>query len=178
MSILRPFQDKYNKLANVDMDTDPCNPQLVLAGQVGQSKFVNSDPNNFAPRVGLAYQLVPDKLVLRSGYGIYYPFARFSPFGDSSSILVNPPYNVAVSTSSDGITPASLLKNGIPTGSTLATACSVRVAGFSAAQSALMAIPSSGTRTCSTSSRVTGCYRSDISATEAPTWRTWWIRIT
>jgi len=27
---------------------------------------------------------------------------------------VNPPYNVAVTTSSDGINPASLLKNGIP----------------------------------------------------------------
>jgi hypothetical protein len=111
---LRPFQDKYNKFANVDLDTDPSNPQLVLAGQVGKSNFVNSDPNNVAPRVGFAYQLLQGKLVLRSGYGIYYPFARLSPFGDSSSILVNPPYNVAVSTSSDGITPASFLKNGIP----------------------------------------------------------------
>jgi hypothetical protein len=111
---LRPFQDKYNKLANVDLDTDPANPQLVLAGQVGGSKFVNSDPNNVAPRVGFAYQVLQGKLVIRSGYGIYYPFQRFSPFGDSSSILANPPYNVAVTTSSDGITPASLLRNGIP----------------------------------------------------------------
>jgi hypothetical protein len=111
---LRPFQDKYNKLANFDMDTDPLHPQLILASQVGKSQFVNSDANNFQPRVGLAYQLIPEKLVLRTGYGIYYPFARFSPFGDSSSILVNPPYNVAVATSSDGITPASLLINGIP----------------------------------------------------------------
>ena len=105
---LRPFQDKYNKLANVDLDTDPSNPQMVLAGQVGASNFVNSDANNVAPRVGFAYQVLPGKLVVRSGYGIYYPFARFSPFGDSSSLLVNPPYNVAVSTSSDGISPASL----------------------------------------------------------------------
>ena len=110
---LRPFQDKYNKLANVDLDTNPAQPQLVLASQVGAANLVNSDPNNFQPRVGLAYQVVPGKLVVRAGYGIYYPFARFSPFGDSSSILVNPPYNVAVTTSSDGITPASLLKNGI-----------------------------------------------------------------
>ena len=111
---LRPFQDKYNKLANFDIDTDPQHPALVLASQVGKSKFVNSDADNFQPRVGLAYQLIPDKVVIRAGYGIYYPFARFSPFGDSSSILVNPPYNVAVATSSDGITPASLLRNGIP----------------------------------------------------------------
>jgi len=111
---LRPYQDKYNKLVNFDIDTDPQHPALVLGGQVGKSKFINSDPNNFQPRVGLAYQLIPEKFVVRAGYGIYYPLARFSPFGDSSSILVNPPYNVAVTTSSDGITPASLLKNGIP----------------------------------------------------------------
>jgi Carboxypeptidase regulatory-like domain/TonB dependent receptor-like, beta-barrel len=111
---LRPFEDKYNKLANVDLDTDPLHPQLILASQVGRSQFVNSDPNNFQPRVGLAYQVIPGKVVVRAGYGIYFPFARLSPFGDSSSILVNPPYNVAVATSSDGITPASLLKDGIP----------------------------------------------------------------
>jgi hypothetical protein len=111
---LRPFQDKYNKLANFDIDTNPQSPMLVLASQVGASKFVNSDADNFQPRVGLAYQLIPEKLVVRAGYGIYYPFARFSPFGDSSSILVNPPYNVAVATSSDGVTPASFLKNGVP----------------------------------------------------------------
>ena len=111
---LRPFHDKYNKLANVDQDTDPLHPQLILAGQVGASNFVNSDMNNVQPRVGFAYQVIPNKLVIRSGYGMYYPMQRFSPFGDSSSIVVNPPYNVAVSTSSDGITPSSLLKNGIP----------------------------------------------------------------
>ena len=39
---LRPFQDKYNKLANVDLDTDPLHPQLILAGQVGAANFINS----------------------------------------------------------------------------------------------------------------------------------------
>ena len=111
---LRPYQDKYNKLVNFDIDSDPSRPALVLAGQVGKSNFVSSDANNFEPRVGLAYQVIPEKLVVRAGYGVYFPLARFSPFGDSSSILVNPPYNVAATTSSDGITPASLLKDGIP----------------------------------------------------------------
>jgi hypothetical protein len=111
---LRPFQDKYNKLANFDLDTDPLRPGLVLAADVGKADFLSSDFNNVQPRVGLAYQIMPEKLVLRAGYGTYFPMARFSPFGDSSSILVNPPYNVAVTTSSDGITPASFLKNGIP----------------------------------------------------------------
>src|SRR5712692_6108815 len=72
---LRPFQDKYNKFVNFDIDTDPQHPALVLGGQVGKSKFINSDPNNFQPRVGLAYQLIPEKFVVRAGYGIYYPLA-------------------------------------------------------------------------------------------------------
>ena len=62
-------------------------PTLILAGQVGKSSFLNRDPNNFQPRVGLAYQVMPEKLVLRAGYGIYYPLSRFSPFGDSDSFL-------------------------------------------------------------------------------------------
>ncbi len=110
---LRPFQDKYNKLANLDMDTNPLNPQLLLESQA-RSNFVQANPFDFQPRVGLAYQLLPQKVVVRAGYGIYSPFQRFSPFGDSDSIVVNPPYDVSVTTSSDGITPASLLRNGIP----------------------------------------------------------------
>lgn len=111
---LRPFEDKYNKLANFDLDTDPLHPQLILESQMGRSDFVHASPYDLQPRVGLAYQLLPDKVVVRAGYGIYSPFQRFSPFGDSSSIVVNPPYDVSVTTSSDGITPASLLRNGIP----------------------------------------------------------------
>jgi hypothetical protein len=111
---LRQFEDKYNKVANFDMDTNPLSPQLILASQVGASNFIHLSPYNFQPRVGLAYQLMPEKFVVRAGYGVYSPLQRFSPFGDSSSVVVNPPFNVAVATSSDGITPASILKNGIP----------------------------------------------------------------
>jgi hypothetical protein len=111
---LRPFYDIYNKLANVDMDTNPLQPPLILASQLRRSDFVHNSPYDFQPRIGLAYELLPGKVVVRAGYGVYSPFQRFSPFGDSSSMLVNPPYNVAVSTSSDGITPSSFLMNGIP----------------------------------------------------------------
>ncbi len=111
---MRPFHNVFDKRANVDLDTDPLNPTLVLASQVGQSSFVKADTNNIQPRFGVAYQLIPGKLVLRTGYGIYYPVVRYAPFGDSDSWAVNPPYNVAVGTSSDGITPATLLKVGLP----------------------------------------------------------------
>jgi hypothetical protein len=108
------YEDKFDQLANFDIDTDPQNPSLILSSQVAQPSFINTDVNNFQPRIGLAYQLIPEKVVVRAGYGIFYPLPRFSPFGDSDSILVNPPFNVARTTTSDGITPASLLKDGIP----------------------------------------------------------------
>ena len=45
---------------------------LTFAGVGGQPRALwGGDRNNFAPRVGLAYQIAP-KTVLRSGYGIFY----------------------------------------------------------------------------------------------------------
>ena len=32
----------------------------------------NTDRNNFAPRLGFAYQVKPERLVLRGGYGLFY----------------------------------------------------------------------------------------------------------
>ncbi len=126
---MRPFQDVFDKKANVDLDTDPLNPTIVLSSQVGKSSFWKADTNNVQPRIGVAYQLIPEKLVLRTGYGIYYPMTKFSPFGDSDSLVVNPPYDVAVGTSSDGITPATLLRTGVPVDSlTLENAKSVSLA--------------------------------------------------
>ncbi len=75
---------------------------------------MKNSPLDFEPRLGLAYQMFNGKVVLRSGYGVYSPFQRFSPFGDSQSMVVNPPYDVSVAPSSGGITPASMLQNGIP----------------------------------------------------------------
>jgi hypothetical protein len=45
---------------------------LLFAGVNGQSRSLwNTDKNNFAPRVGIAYELNA-KTVLRAGYGIFY----------------------------------------------------------------------------------------------------------
>lgn len=45
---------------------------LMFAGVNGQSRALfSSDKNNFAPRVGLAWQVTP-KTVVRAGYGIFY----------------------------------------------------------------------------------------------------------
>lgn len=51
--------------------------------------LTNTPLHDFAPRVGLAYQLTP-KLVLRAGYGIYY--AGFTNIGGSPDIGSNYPF--------------------------------------------------------------------------------------
>jgi len=111
---MRPFESKFDQLATVDFRPGSPDTRILLSSATMPRSLVHPDGNNVQPRVGLAFQLVPEKVVLRAGYGIFYAMQRFSPFGDSSSIVVNPPYNVAVTTTSDGITPASILRNGIP----------------------------------------------------------------
>jgi hypothetical protein len=56
-------------------------PSLDLPGVPNVSKYVvrSIDPNNLAPRVGLAYSALPyGRLVVRGGYGIYYARATFA----------------------------------------------------------------------------------------------------
>jgi hypothetical protein len=65
---------------------------------------------NFAPRIGLAYQLMP-KLVLRSGYGIF-----FVPniYNNSPNLGYSQPTPWV--TSLDGLTPTNTLSNAFPNG--------------------------------------------------------------
>ena len=56
----------------------------------GSRGLISPDLNNFAPRIGLAYQFA-DKLVLRSGYGIFYGGQENGPFSNPSPGF-NPPF--------------------------------------------------------------------------------------
>lgn len=53
--------------------------------------LVNSDKNNFAPRIGLAYQFAPDT-VIRAGYGRFYML--FERAGSEDQMFLNPPWLV------------------------------------------------------------------------------------
>jgi Carboxypeptidase regulatory-like domain/TonB dependent receptor-like, beta-barrel len=90
----QPFRDKYDAIVNIDFRWDNSmepvyvragtgdpyegNPAFRLApdikyvrdGRFGSRAYQN-DLNDFAPRVGIAYQLTP-KTILRTGAGIYY----------------------------------------------------------------------------------------------------------
>ncbi len=61
-----PYTEKRDSFLNLDYSTLPKAPNLVRV-----ASGVQPDRNDFAPRVGLAWQL-PKRTVFRAGYGIYF----------------------------------------------------------------------------------------------------------
>jgi hypothetical protein len=80
-------------------------------GQVSDSTL-NTNYNNWAPRVGLAYR-INDTTVVRAGYGIFYD----AQIGNTTVDMVrNPPFQTRIIvTAPDSITPVLSLKNLTPT---------------------------------------------------------------
>jgi hypothetical protein len=66
--------------------------QFVKISATGSRGLINSDLNNFAPRVGLAWEFIP-KTVLRAGYGIFYGGQENGPYSNPSPGF-NPPFFV------------------------------------------------------------------------------------
>jgi hypothetical protein len=69
---------------NFDLNTR----QLVRATDDNRY-LVSTDKNNLAPRLGFAYQIKPERLVARGGYGIFYGGEEFR--GSSGNLVLNPP---------------------------------------------------------------------------------------
>ena len=74
---------------------DASGPKLVPAsgGSMYNRALVKPDRNNFAPRVGLAYSVMP-KTVVRSGFGISY--IHFNRLGGENLLSYNPPSIIAI----------------------------------------------------------------------------------
>jgi hypothetical protein len=67
--------------------------QLLAASipiEHGSRGLINPDLNNFAPRIGFAFRAT-DKLVIRSGYGIFYGGQENGPYSNPSPGF-NPPF--------------------------------------------------------------------------------------
>ena len=79
------WEDK-NRLANFD----PANRTLIQAkdGSIYDRALVNPDRNNWAPRIGIAYQVAP-KTVIRSAYGVSY--VHFNRMGGENLLGYNGP---------------------------------------------------------------------------------------
>ena len=107
-----PVYDAKNHLANFN----PAGAgSLVFAsdGSLYNRSLVEPNHHNFAPRLGVAYQLDP-KSVVRAGYGIFYtPFERI---GSEDQLALNPPsfINNNISLPSTAAAPLFLLQNGFP----------------------------------------------------------------
>ncbi len=98
---------------------------LVFVGRDGRSRHDSPyDTNNFAPRLGLAYQLT-SKTVFRAGYAHLYGISHQAAHGTfgTQGFRQDHPWV----TSLDGITPLNLLRNPFPSGFPPATGASAGV---------------------------------------------------
>jgi hypothetical protein len=117
--VQRPVTDRYNRQAWFDYSAT--NPISTAVGQsyLGELQFANSGTRglfnsnykNFAPRIGFAYQLMP-KLVMRGGYGIFYP-PTFRGTGPAPGFSSDTPY---VASNDGGLTPANTLSTAFSSG--------------------------------------------------------------
>lgn len=112
--------ERYDRLAALNLDAPsplasrvnlPLKGALEFLGVNGNPRnALDTDKNNFGPRVGVAYQL-SDKLAVRAGYGVFYvPMNTFATgvLGFSS----NTPWVNSI----DNLTPANFLSNPYPQG--------------------------------------------------------------
>ncbi len=93
--VFTPYYEKGDRLANFlpTFGTGGITGgSVVLAGQDGAPRgTVDTDWNNFGPRVGFAYQ-INDKTVLRGGWGLFYSLDRG---GIDNQLTENPPFTVS-----------------------------------------------------------------------------------
>ncbi len=113
--LARPFVELDDKYTNFILESGPLYGTFLEARQAGQAgrgrALVGTDFNNFAPRVGLAYQ-ARKKTVVRSAFGVFY--GRDENIGVGRRLTNNPPQFVQRQFVSDQITPSIVLATGFP----------------------------------------------------------------
>ena len=83
---------------------------VVTAAEYGVERgLVNTDKNNFAPRLGAAWRIT-DRDVLRGGWGVFYPTSAAQLNRDA---LANPGFNQRITRTGTAANPLSGLPGGI-----------------------------------------------------------------
>ncbi len=81
------YQQPYVEQNNNASNFDPATLSVKLAGRGNNSRsLINSDTNNFAPRLGVAWQVKPETVV-RAGFGLFY-----SPENDAREDILTKNY--------------------------------------------------------------------------------------
>lgn len=110
-----PWFDKNDRMNKIILDPGPAFGKLIFAGEKGRPwshrALVNTDVNNWAPRLGIAYRL-NEKTILRAGAGIFY--GGQEALGASSRMVVNWPFHVQKVVRSTATRPALVLLEGLP----------------------------------------------------------------
>jgi len=106
-----PFSEKYGRMANLDIAPGFTGVSVATPAQPGlytgsfSSGLIDPDLNNWAPRVGLAWNIPGSKksTLLRAGYGIYYNGQAYVQF--ASQLAQQPPFAISnqVNTSAEEV---------------------------------------------------------------------------
>ena len=119
--IQEPRTERYNRFNYFDFKAANPLSQATGLNLKGGLAFINSsnrglwdaDTKNFAPRIGIAYKLT-DKMVLRTGYGLFYPPTVAVSNGTTDGFSTTTSW---VSTQGGGgLIPQNLLSNPYPQG--------------------------------------------------------------
>lgn len=111
-----PFSEKHGHIVNLDVSPGFTAAVPVLPGQAGlysgvfPSTLVNPDRNNFAPRIGIAWQPIP-KTVLRAGYGINYNTGAYQSI--VQQLAFQPPFSMTETNIQSAAMPLTL-QSGFP----------------------------------------------------------------
>ena len=113
-----PLFERDNRMTNFEFDpASPAYGTLLPAtdGGIESRSFTALDRNNFAPRLGIAYQAT-SKTVIRSAFGIFYGGLGYQDIAHSGS--ANPPYflSVTVPTATNASLSSLILASGYPSG--------------------------------------------------------------
>lgn len=116
--LFSPWLNHDNKLANFST-AGGGSIYTATSGNWFQRSTLHPDRNNFAPRVGYSYQIMP-RVVIRGGYGVFYQFVN--RIGSESQLGQNQPFLTFVNDSrtTTASNPVFELRNGFP-GPTYAT---------------------------------------------------------
>lgn len=92
-----PMQERYGRLANLDVAPGFTGVAVVLPGQAGPyggqfpDALIDPDRNNFSPRFGLAWKASnKHKITVRAGYGWYYNASVYQNF--AQRLASQPPF--------------------------------------------------------------------------------------